>query len=327
MKTQGEQVVDCGSRTIQDSHHFAHEAMATVFEIYITNDDERYARQGAQAAFAEVDRLELEMSRFISNSDISRLNDAVPGEIVDFGMDVFECLSRARDMYDKTSGAFDISVGALYSCWLNDDRTLRQPSDEELARACELTGLDHLKLSDEDFSAEVLTEGVQFDLGGIGKGYAAEKMAEILREWSLGQALVLAGASSVLSVSVPEGMTGWPIKLRHPGNREDVLARFELTEGAISGSGKQKGQHIIDARSLEGVPVKGRLAAWAMAPDAVAADALSTAFMMLSAEEIDHYCLANPGTAAIILPHEGSEESSGQVIESFGQSRGIQLSV
>ena len=327
MKTQGEQVVDCGSRTIQDSHHFAHEAMATVFEIYITNDDERYARQGAQAAFAEVDRLELEMSRFISNSDISRLNDAVPGEIVDFGMDVFECLSRARDMYDKTSGAFDISVGALYSCWLNDDRTLRQPSDEELARASELTGLDHFKLSDEDFSAEVLTEGVQFDLGGIGKGYTAEKMAEILREWSLGQALVLAGASSVLSVSVPEGMTGWPIKLRHPGNREDVLARFELTEGAISGSGKQKGQHIIDARSVEGVPVKGRLAAWAVAPDAVIADALSTAFMMLSAEEIDHYCLANPGTAAIILPHEGSEESSGQVIESFGQSRGIQLSV
>ena len=326
MKPQGEQVVDCGSKTIQDARHFAHEAMATVFEIYITDDDETYARQGAQAAFAEVDRLELEMSRFISNSDISRLNDAVSGETVDLGMDVFECLSRAREMYDKTSGAFDISVGALYSCWLNDDRTLRQPSDEELARACELTGLDHLKLNEEDFSAEVLTEGVQFDLGGIGKGYAAEKMAEILREWSLGQALVLAGASSVLSVSVPEGMTGWPIKLRHPGNREDVLARFELTEGAISGSGNQKGQHIIDVRSVEGVPVEGRLAAWAMAPDAVAADALSTAFMMLSAGDIDDYCLANPGTAAIIVPHVGSEKSSGRVVESFGQRLGFELS-
>tara|TARA_B100000749_G_scaffold161986_1_gene124483 strand:- start:863 stop:1846 length:984 start_codon:yes stop_codon:yes gene_type:complete len=326
MKPQGEQVVDCGSKTIQDAHHFAHEAMATVFEIYITDDDETYARQGAQAAFAEVDRLELEMSRFISNSDISRLNDAVSGETVDLGMDVFECLSRAREMYDKTSGAFDISVGALYSCWLNDDRTLRQPSDEELARACELTGLDHLKLNEEDFSAEVLTEGVQFDLGGIGKGYAAEKMAEILREWSLGQALVLAGASSVLSVSVPEGMTGWPIKLRHPGNREDVLARFELTEGAISGSGNQKGQHIIDVRSVEGVPVEGRLAAWAMAPDAVAADALSTAFMMLSTGDIDDYCLANPGTAAIIVPHVGSEKSSGRVVESFGQRLGFELS-
>ena len=326
MKPQGEQVVDCGSQTIQDAHHFAHEAMATVFEIYITDDDETYARQGAQAAFAEVDRLELEMSRFISNSDISRLNDAVSGETVGLGMDVFECLSRAREMHDKTSGAFDISVGALYSCWLNDDRTLRQPSDEELARACELTGLDHLKLNEEDFSAEVLTEGVQFDLGGIGKGYAAEKMAEILREWSLRQALVLAGASSVLSVSVPEGMTGWPIKLRHPDNHEDVLARFELTEGAISGSGNQKGQHIIDVRSVEGVPVEGRLAAWAMAPDAVAADALSTAFMMLSAGDIDDYCLANPGTAAIIVPHVGSEKSSGRVVESFGQRLGFELS-
>ena len=125
-----------------------------------------------------------------------------------------------------------------------------------------------------------------------------------------------------LSVSVPEGMTGWPIKLRHPGNREDVLARFELTEGAISGSGKQKGQHIIDARSVEGVPVKGRLAAWAMAPDAVAADALSTAFMMLSAGDIDDYCLANP----IIVPHVGSEKSSGRVVESFGQRLGFELS-
>ena len=326
MKSQGEQVVDCGSRTIQDAHHFAHEAMATVFEIYIIDDDVRYARQGAQAAFAEVDRLELEMSRFISNSDISRLNDAVCGETVDLGMDVFECLSRAREMYDKTNGAFDISVGALYSCWLNDDRTLRQPSDEELARACELTGLDHLKLSDQDFSAEVLTEGVQFDLGGIGKGYAAEKMAEILREWSLGQALVLAGASSVLSVSVPEGMNGWPIKLRHPDDREDVLASFDLTEGAISGSGKQKGQHIIDVRSVEGTPVNGRLATWAMAPDAVTADALSTAFMMLSAEEIDGYCLANPETTAILVPHVGSEKSSGRVVESFGQRLGVELS-
>jgi len=130
----------------------------------------------------------------------------------------------------------------------------------------------------------------------------------------------------VLSVSVPEGMTGWPIKLRHPGNREDVLARFELTEGAISGSGNQKGQHIIDVRSVEGVPVEGRLAAWAMAPDAVAADALSTAFMMLSAGDIDDYCLANPGTAAIIVPHVGSEKSSGRVVESFGQRLGFELS-
>jgi len=325
MKPQGDRVVDVGARSIADAHHFAHEAMATVFELYIVEEDETYARQGAQAAFAEVDRLELEMSRFIENSDIARLNSTVPGETVDVGLDVFECLSRAREMFGQTGGAFDISIGALYECWLNEDKTVRQPSDEEVACARQLTGLDHLQLDAESYSAEVLTEGVQFDLGGIGKGYAAEKVAEILREWSLGQALVLAGASSVLSVSVPEGMSGWPMKLRNPENPNEVLARFELKEGAVSGSGRQKGQHIIDPRSVDVGPVKGRLAAWSVAPDAIAADASSTAFMMLSDEEINEYCLANARTAAIILPHADSGDFSSRTVRCFGELEEIEL--
>ena len=170
-----------------------------------------------------------------------------------------------------------------------------------------------------------MTEGVQFDLGGIGKGFAAEKVAELLSEWSLEQSLVLAGASSVLCVGVPEGMSGWPMKLRNPGKRTEVFARFDLKEGAVSGSGRQKGQHIIDPRSKDAGPVEGRLAAWAISPDAIAADASSTAFMMLSDEEISDYCLANEGTAAIILPHVGSDNSSDQAVKSYGQWEGAGL--
>lgn len=318
-KRQSDQVVDIAAKTIADAHHFSHEAMATVYELYIADEDDDYARAGAQAAFAEVDRLELEMSRFLSNSDISRLNAAEHGEIVDLGMDTFECLRRAKEMHDKTGGAFDISVGALYACWLDEDRRLRLPSAEEIEQAHALTGMDHLEIDEEDFCAKVLTEGVQFDLGGIGKGFAAEKVAELLREWSLEQSLVLAGASSVLCVGVPEGMSGWPMKLRNPEKRTEVFARFDLKEGAVSGSGRQKGQHIIDPRSKKAGPVEGRLAAWSIAPDAIAADASSTAFMMLSDEEIRDYCLANEGTAAIILPHVGSDISSGQAVKSYGQ--------
>ena len=319
-KRQSDQVVDIGAKTISDAHHFSHEAMATVYELYIVDEDEDYARAGAQAAFAEVDRLELEMSRFLSNSDISRLNAAEVGETVDLGLDTFECLRRAREMHEKTGGAFDISVGALYACWLDEDRRLRQPSEDEIEQAHELTGMKHLEIDDEDFCAKVLTKGVQFDLGGIGKGFAAEKVAELLSEWSLEQSLVLAGASSLLCVGVPEGMSGWPMKLRNPGKRTEVFARFDLKEGAVSGSGRQKGQHIIDPRSKEAGPVEGRLAAWSIAPDAIAADASSTAFMMLSDEEISDYCLANEGTAAIILPHVGSDTSSDQAVKTYGQS-------
>ena len=319
LKPQGERVVDTGARSIADAHHFAHEAMATVFELYIVSEDEAYARGGAQAAFAEVDRLELEMSRFIENSDIARLNSALPGEIVEVGMEVFDCLTRAVEMYEQTGGAFDITVGALYECWLNDDRTVRRPSEAEVERARELTGMNHLKLDTESFGVEVLAEGLQVDLGGIGKGFAAEKVADILREWSLGQALVLAGASSVLSVSVPDGMSGWPMRLSNPSKPGEILARFELTEGALSGSGRQKGQHIIDPREAAVGPVEGRLAAWSMAPDAVAADASSTAFMVLEPQEIDDYCLANRQTAAIILPRAVSGESQRPQVMQFGQ--------
>jgi thiamine biosynthesis lipoprotein len=325
MKFQGEQVVDTDARSMTNAHHFAHEAMATVFELYIVEADETYARQGAQAAFAEVDRLELEMSRFVENSDIARLNSTIPGEMVDVGPDVFDCLSRAMEMFEQTNGAFDISVGALYECWLDEDKTVRQPSDAEVSRARQLTGMGHLKLDTESFGVEVLMEGLQLDLGGIGKGFTAEKVAKILREWSLGQALVLAGASSVLSVSVPQGMSGWPIRLRNPSKPSETLAKFELTGGAVSGSGRQKSRHIIDPRDSEAGPVEGRLAAWSMAPDAVAADALSTAFMVLDSGEIDDYCLANPKTAAIILPHADSEESCRREVMQFGQWRGVDL--
>ena len=318
-KSQSEQILNCSEKTISDSFHFSHEAMATVYELYISCDDENYARQGAQAAFAEVDRLELEMSRFISNSDISRLNIAVPGQVVDLGIDTFSCLLRAKEMFEKTQGAFDISVGALYECWLDDNRELRKPSMDELDNAYGLTGLDLLKLDDNDFCAEVLVEGVKFDLGGIGKGYAAEKVAEILKEWSLKESLVLAGASSVLCVSVPEGMKGWPVVLRNPLDSTDILMRFDLKEGAISGSGRKKGQHIIDPRSIEAGPVTFSSGAWALAADAICADALSTAFMMFSDEEINEYCLANSGTAAIISGSEGVSDSTGQRYKKFGQ--------
>ena len=113
------------------------------------------------------------------------------------------------------------------------------------------------------------------------------------------------------------------MRLRNPSRPSEILARFELTEGALSGSGRQKGQHIIAPRDAAAGPVERRLAAWSMAPDALAADALSTAFMVLEPDEIDDYCLANPQTAAIVLPHAASGESQRRQAMRFGQWRGI----
>ena len=120
--------------------------------------DGRYAAQAAQAAFDLVDRLERELSRFLPNSDIARINHLAAGESTRVSPSTLECLVIARHVFDLTGGAFDVSIG---------------------------TGLPSLELDPDDFVVRATTDGVRVDLGGIGKGYAVDLMAELLEEWGL----------------------------------------------------------------------------------------------------------------------------------------------
>ena len=193
-------------RELGDVRRFSHEAMATVFEVYAVHPDERYAAQAAQAAFDLADRLERELSRFLPNSDIARVNHLAAGESTRVSASTLECLVIARHMFDLTGGAFDISIG---------------------------TGLPSLELDADDVSVRATTDGVQVDLGGIGKGYAVDLMAELLEEWGLGQALVHGGFSSVLALEPPPGRDGWPLTLSDPeGSFTGARAPFDAADGA-----------------------------------------------------------------------------------------------
>jgi thiamine biosynthesis lipoprotein len=319
MQSENDAAICHAAPTIAGARHFAHEAMATVFELYVEEEDAVYARQAAQAAFAEVDRLERELSRFVENSDISRLNGAKVNQAVSVGLDTYECLAHSKRIHDETGGAFDITIGALYACWLDERKVQRHPSTEELARACQKTGMQHLRLDPESHAAEVLIEGLQLDLGGIGKGFAADKVAEVLREWHLNRALVVAGASSVLALDPPTTRSGWPLTFSHPTPPHSILARFHLAGEAVSASGQRQGRHIIDPRPGKAKPVEGKLAAWSLAPTAVSADALSTAFMVMEPDEIKGYCLAHPETGAVIIQISGKEGSQGGGVMSVGR--------
>ena len=111
-------------------------------------------------------------------------------------MDTFQCLRIALDLYEDTGGAFDIAYGSTRS-----PKTMK--SIELGARGC---------------TARVLAEGVQLDLGGIGKGFALDRMAALLREWDMESALLQASASTVLALGAPRGEPGWPICWLQLGN-------------------------------------------------------------------------------------------------------------
>lgn len=295
---------------------FSHEAMATTFEVIIVHEDEHYARQAAAAAFEEVDRLEGELSRFIENSDISRINNLPANQPLLLGLDAFECLKISVQMYAETNGAFDITIGSLLRCWRDEQGNPRTPSGEELNFARLHTGSNLIQLNEREHTIRPATSPVLIDLGGIGKGYAVDRVAELLREWSIETALISGGYSSVLALEAPPGTKGWPLTLSDPADHRRILARPHLRAGALGGSGVQKGGHIISPRT--GRPVEGKRAAWSAAPNATTADALSTAFMIMDTDEIRQYCLLHPNRRAMVILLEQDEKTQEEKILQFG---------
>ncbi|MGH7494979.1 MAG: FAD:protein FMN transferase [bacterium] len=294
---------------IANMHRFAHKAMATIYEIFIISDEAEYAHQAAQAAFSELDRLEQELSRFIANSDISRINLLAARQPLCLGLDAFECLKLSRRIFEETQGAFDVTVGPLLKCWLNPDKTLRSPSAEELAEARRGVGMRLLELDETQHTVTLQASPVHVDLGAVGKGYAVDVLANVLREWDLANALIHGGRSSVFALGSAIDEKGWPLSLSNPMNHAQILARLHLRDQAVSGSGLQKGQHIINPRT--GQPLAGKRATWAITPDAATSDAVSTAFMIMAPEEIEDYCKLHNEVRALLFGRDEGMQPEG----------------
>jgi thiamine biosynthesis lipoprotein len=279
----------------RNSHpvRFAHFAMGTTFELIASVEDEAYAGQAGLALFAEIDRLESLLSRFDPGSEVSQISRLKPGESMRTGIEVYECLDIARQISHSTRGAFSIFMngeGRLPASPMGDNPFFPLA----LSRGTE-------------GPAAVWKEGTpshkQIDLGGLGKGYALDKCLEILHDWGIERALIHGGTSTVLALGTPPGREkrGWPVGIG--GLWEGTPKTFHLQNAALSGSGTEvKGGHIFDPRT--GETAAGHLAAWVAHPSAAVADALSTAFMVMSEEEVADYCGQYPEVWAMVVNGE-----------------------
>ena len=301
--TQSPQLISAGGeREGAGLDHFAHEAMGAVFEIFIAGDEQEYARQASAAAFEELDHLEGELSRFRTTSDVSQVNALKAGQGVRVGLATFECLKVAAQVHADTGGAFDVTIGRLFELWWPKDGSKPNPSDDEIAAARARTGMRLLALDEAEHAVGVRAVGVRIDLGGIGKGYAVDQMVALLREWSIETALVHGGQSTVFGAAAPPGKEGWAVAMSDPKGK--ALGSVCLKDRAMSGSGSPPGgRHIIDPRS--GRLAEGNLGAWAVTPTATVADALSTAFLVMSPKEVEQYCRRHPEVSGMLLSADG----------------------
>ncbi|MBU0618242.1 MAG: FAD:protein FMN transferase [Planctomycetes bacterium] len=274
---------------------FKHDAMACTFELAPICEDAAYAEQAARAAFTEIDRLERELSRFIPTSDIARINALEAGKTIRIGIEAAECLQLAAQIYVDTKGAFDVTYARRRDVAAGP-RTGRPSEPEAHARASAAP----LELDPKSRCVRAHAEGVRVDLGGIGKGYAIDQVLQILGDWSIDAGLIQSGQSSVFALGVPSGSEHWSIALRDPVNHDETLQHVSLANAALSGSGRKlHGDHIIDPRS--GRPVVEKLGTWALAPSAALSDALSTAFIIMSPDEVATYCQEHTEVSALLL--------------------------
>ncbi len=298
---------------VHDLHKFSHEAMATTFEVFIVSKDFSLAQQASFAAFELLDRLESKLSRFLENSEIFQINLLQPGQSLVVGPEAFECLCLSSELFKQTEGAFDVTIGLLID--LSVDDALQ-------SEIIQKTGMDLIETDREKHIVKMLSSAVNVDLGGIGKGFALDKMAALLADWDI-KAALLSCSSTVLALGFPDILDGWPLTFTNPATGK-IFTRWNLKNGSVSSSGIQKSEHIVDPRT--GLPVAGRIAAWSYADSAANADALSTAFMIMSQVKIKSFCRNFPDTSALIIEHtKGKRRDVNKILRFPGIFQSLQL--
>ncbi|MCH8047477.1 MAG: FAD:protein FMN transferase [Planctomycetes bacterium] len=295
--------------------HFSRRAMACRFQVMLDAARYRQAGEAAIEALDLVDELEAQMTVYRDDSEISRLNARAADEPVEVEPQLFDLLRRAVELHEQTDGAFDITSGLLSKVWGFSRREGRMPREDDLAPALNCTGSRHLRLDAERSSVGFDRQGLEINLGSIGKGYALDRAAEVLHEqqvndfiWHGGQSSVLAAGSGDATVDNDDGEPGWTVGIRHPIWKDRRVAEIRLCDAALatSGSGSQyfhhagrRYGHILDPRS--GHPAAGVLSSTVIAPTAAEADALATALYVMGAEVAMQYCGDHPDIAALLV--------------------------
>ncbi len=284
--------------------------MACTFEILIPASLPN-ALDAAQDALDLVDELESQLTVYRENSEVSRLNGLASHGSVPVEERLFELLTLSARLWRETGGAFDITSGALTKCWGFFKGPRRVPPWEELEDARQRVGMAHVRLEQEGRSVRYLKAGLEINLGSIGKGYALDRAAQLLREkWNIPCALLHGGSSSVRALGAPpHDPRGWLVGISDPRDPDYRLGHVRLQDRALGTSaatfqhlvyeGRKLG-HIVDPRT--GWPAEGLLGACVAAGNAAEADALATAFFILGGDESQSYCATHPEIGAVLSP-------------------------
>lgn len=263
-----------------EARHFTHEAMNTTFELWLRGVGPDEAPGIARICYEKIDLLESHLSRFIDTSDISRINRLSAGETLYISQECHECLLLGLEAHALSAGLFDITLGTRTQHLKSGDTSPPPP----------LTGgwIIHPDVP----AVTCVDPGREIDLGGIGKGFALDLLRDLLLDWGVDDALLAAGASSLLA----HGPTPWPVELA--GANQSQL--IDLTGQALSASGTViQGAHIVHPAGQDAMPDHPPTRVWVTTTTAALAEIWSTTLMLMPPQEIPDFIADHPEITSV----------------------------
>jgi FAD:protein FMN transferase len=267
-------------------------AMGTVVQVTFWTDDEAGAAAAADAAFAEMRRLDELMTTWTDDSEVSRINAAAGRAAVKVSAETFTVIQRAVEMSRRSKGLFDVTVGAFQGVWkFDEDKDGTIPDAAAVAAARKRIGWKHIALDKKKRTVKLKRQGMRITLGGIAKGYAVDRATKIL--WDAGFVDFIFQAGGDMFVSGAKGDKPWVVGIRDPrGERDDTFAVAPVADRSFSTSGDyERGfikdgvryHHILDPRT--GQPARATRSVTVMAKDAFTADAWSKVLFIMGADD------------------------------------------
>jgi thiamine biosynthesis lipoprotein len=273
---------------------FESKHMGTTFRLVLYAADRSSAEAAAKAGFARVAELDGIMSDYKKDSELNRLCRAFAtsvGEPVPVSVDHFRVLQKAEAMAKASDGTFDITVGPMVQLWRLARRTQQLPDAEALKVAKAKVGWQKVQLDPAKKTVRLLTPGMQLDLGGIGKGFAADEALSLLRDKLGLRRVLVAAAGDITCGDPPPGREAWsvdiaPIVKGQPPRTLCLANRSVSTSGDLEQFvviGGVRYSHVLDPRT--GIGLTGQRSATVIAKNGTLADSLTKAVSVLPVEK------------------------------------------
>ncbi|ULA59331.1 MAG: FAD:protein FMN transferase [Nitrospira sp.] len=284
--------------------------MGTWVSITAVASDRETAQNATSAGFQEIHRLEELLSTWIKDSELSRVNGAAGKEAVSVSPDTMKVLQTSVTMARLTEGGFNILVGPAVEAWSVLDRQ-QIPSETDLERIRPLTNLNALQLNQAQGTVYLEKPGMRVDVGGIGKGFAADMAVASMQKAGAAAGVVALSGDIRTFGQLPDGTT-FPFGIRHPRREEAVLAFIDLQNEAISTAGDYERyferdgiryHHVLDPVTLQ--PARDCQSVTIVAKDGLTADGLDTGIFVMGRQRGLALVETLPGVGAVIVDREG----------------------